>query len=98
MTRPRAVLRLLAGIAVSVACLYFATRGTKWNEVGAVLADARLGWVIASALAGLFTVYIRAQRWKVLLRPLGDVRVADAFSATAIGFGASAVLPFRVGE
>src|SRR5262245_35559072 len=44
------------------------------------------------------TVYVRAQRWRILLRPLGDVPLYPSLSATAIGFGASAVLPFRLGE
>ncbi len=66
--------------------------------MGEVLAGARPGWVAALMLAGLLGVYIRAQRWRVLLRPLGDVPLYPALSATAIGFGASAVLPFRVGE
>ena len=49
-------------------------------------------------LASLVAVYVRAQRWRVLLRPVGDVPLFPALSATAIGFGASAVLPFRIGE
>jgi hypothetical protein len=55
-------------------------------------------WVAAVLLASFAAVYIRAQRWRVLLRPLGKVPLYPALSATAIGFGASAVLPFRVGE
>jgi uncharacterized protein (TIRG00374 family) len=46
----------------------------------------------------MLSLYVRAQRWRVLLRPLGAVPLYPALSATAIGFGASAVLPFRVGE
>jgi hypothetical protein len=44
------------------------------------------------------TFYIRVQRWRVLLRPLGHVPFAPALSATVIGFGASGVLPLRLGE
>ena len=63
-----------------------------------VLAGARPAWVGAVLLASLATVYVRAQRWRILLRPLGDVPLYPALSATAIGFGASSVLPFRLGE
>ena len=66
--------------------------------MGAVLVAARPLWIVAVTLASLATVYIRAQRWRVLLRPVGDVPLYPALSATAIGFGASAVLPFRAGE
>jgi len=89
---------LIAGIAVSLACLYFATKGTDWAHVGTVLAGARPLWIVAVMLASVATVYIRAQRWRVLLRPLGEVPLYPALSATAIGFGASSVLPFRLGE
>jgi uncharacterized protein (TIRG00374 family) len=96
--RLRNALRLIVGITVSLVCLYFATKGTDWEQVGAVLAAARPGWIAALIVASLATVYIRAQRWRVLLRPLGDVPLYPALSATAIGFGANSVLPFRMGE
>ena len=96
--RLRNALRLIVGIAVSLACLYFATRGTDWGKVGAVLAAAHPSWVVAVVVASVATVYIRAQRWRVLLRPVGDVPLYPALSATAIGFGATSVLPFRLGE
>jgi hypothetical protein len=96
--RLRNALRLIVGIAVSVGCLYYATKGTDWTKVATVLAGARPAWIAAVVLASLATFYIRAQRWRVLLRPLGEVPLYPALSATAIGFGASAVLPFRVGE
>jgi len=89
---------LTVGIAVSLACLYLATRGTDWASVGAILAGARPGWIGAVLLFSLASVYIRAQRWRVLLRPVGAVPLYPALSATAIGFGAGSVLPFRLGE
>jgi uncharacterized protein (TIRG00374 family) len=88
----------MVGVAVSLGLLYFATKDTDWSQVGAVLYQARPAWLVAVVLASLGTLYIRAQRWRVLLRPLGDVGLYPALSATAIGFGASAVLPFRLGE
>ena len=63
-----------------------------------MLAQARPAWVIVVVVATLATVYIRAQRWRILLRPLGDVPLYPVLSATAIGFGASSILPLRLGE
>jgi uncharacterized protein (TIRG00374 family) len=94
----RNALRLTAGVAVSLACLYFATRGTDWGAVGTLLAGARLHWVLLLLLSGVVVLYARALRWLVLLRPLGDVPLSAAWSATVIGFGSGAVLPFRLGE
>ncbi len=91
-------IRLLIGVAVSGICLYFATRGTDWSSVGRVLAQAKLGWMLVAAAFAVTAIVVRAQRWRVLLRPVADVPLGASFSATAIGFGATAVLPLRLGE
>src|SRR5579885_1290552 len=88
----------MLGLAVSLGCLYLVTRGTDWTAVGAILAGTRPGWVRGMIGVGLLTLVIRAQRWRVLLRPVGEVGFEPSLSATAIGFGASAVLPLRLGE
>lgn len=92
------VVRLTLGVAVSLVCLWLATRGTDWQAVVAVLRTADPGWAITGVAGGVTAIAIRAQRWRVLLRPIGSVGFRPSFSATAIGFGATAVLPFRVGE
>ncbi len=94
----RNTLRLTLGLAVSAACLWFATRGTDWEAVGRVLAAARLPWVLAAATGGMLAILLRAQRWRLLLRPVAAVPLGAAFSATAIGFAATSVLPLRLGE
>lgn len=86
------------GLGVSLGCLYFATRGTDWPEVGAAIAHAQPGWVLAILAASVFSYYVRAQRWRVLLRPVAQVGLYPAMSATAIGFGATMILPLRLGE
>src|SRR5262245_49047874 len=94
----RNALRLTLGLAVSLACLWFATRGTDWDAVGRVLAAARLHWVVAGAASSVLAIFLRAQRWRLLLRPVARVPLPPAFSATAIGFAATSVLPLRLGE
>lgn len=63
-----------------------------------MLAAARLPWVAAAAVAGVLAILVRAQRWRLLLRPVATVPLGPAFSATAIGFAATSVLPLRLGE
>ena len=94
----RSALRLAFGIGVSFGCLYFAVRGTDWARVGATIAAARPAWLVAVLLASVFSYYVRGQRWRVLLRPVGQVALYPAVSATAIGFGSNMVLPLRLGE
>lgn len=91
-------LRLLLAVAVSAACLYFATRGVDWEAVLAALADARWPWVGFVVLVSLLSHVVRAERWRVLLRPVMQAPYWPALSATYVGFGASMVLPLRLGE
>jgi uncharacterized membrane protein YbhN (UPF0104 family) len=92
------LIKLGIGLAVSGVCLYLATRGTDWPAVGAVLRGAHPGWTALVGCTSLASLYLRSQRWRVLLRPLGNVPSATAVSATMIGFGAGALLPLRLGE
>lgn len=94
----RNALRLTLGIAVSLACLYLATRGTDWALVWGALAGAHPVWVFAGLCACTLAIYLRAQRWRVMLTPVAAVDLYSAFSATAIGFAATSVLPLRIGE
>lgn len=56
------------------------------------------GYIVPLMLLSAYTIVIRCQRWKLLLRPLGDVPFMPLFSATCIGFFCNMVLPLRVGE
>jgi len=94
----RKALQLGLGIAVSGLCLYVALRGTEWDKVARALEQARLEWVLASVAVTLVSFLVRTERWRILLRPIGAVPFMPALSATAIGFGATMILPFRLGE
>jgi hypothetical protein len=85
-------------VTVSGACLYYATRGTDWSSVGRLLSSADLAWVLSVVVVSLVCHALRAQRWRVLLRPVIDAPYGPALSATLVGFGASMVLPLRLGE
>lgn len=92
-------LRLLPGIAVSVAFTVWFVARADWAAIVAALAGVETGWVLLSA-AVLFTEFgVRALRWKLLLAPLApDARLGRLFTATVIGMGLNVVLPFRAGD
>jgi uncharacterized protein (TIRG00374 family) len=66
--------------------------------VGDVLRGAHVGWCLAVIALSVSCHVLRAERWRVLLRPVGDVPRIPTIAATFIGFGANAVLPLRLGE
>ena len=91
-------LKLLVAFAVSGVCLWYATRDTDWAAVGSVLSGAHVGWSLAVIALSVCCHVVRAERWRVLLRPVGDVPRWPAIAATWVGFGANALLPLRIGE
>lgn len=90
----------VAGVAISVAALWWVLADVQWSEVQAHIAEARLLPLFAAVVAATATFPLRLLRWQYLLRredgsaiPLGPL-----WHAVAIGFMANNILPFRMGE
>jgi hypothetical protein len=91
-------LRIVLSITISAVFLGFAIRKVDWGEAAAALAAAHYMYVLPMFGVTIWTLYIRAQRWRILLRPVGTPAMRTLVSATNIGFMANMVLPLRVGE
>src|SRR6266704_2863672 len=90
----------ILGLAVTVAFLAWAVRGTQWSEVLAGLSAVDpLLLVLTVALATL-TFPIRLIRWRVILRDERERPLPwlPLWHAVAIGFMANNLLPARAGE
>ena len=90
--------RIGLSIAISVVFLAFAVRGVKWDQALEALRHAHYVWVLPMFFITPYTLFIRAQRWRILLRPLGKPAMRTLVDATNIGFMANMVLPLRMGE
>ncbi|MBI4518875.1 MAG: flippase-like domain-containing protein [Deltaproteobacteria bacterium] len=90
--------RIALSIAISAIFLAFAVRGVEWSKAAAALAGAHYIYVIPMIAITVWSLYIRAQRWRVLLRPVGRPAMRTLVAATNIGFMANMVLPLRMGE
>jgi len=86
------------GLLLGLAILWWLFRDTDWAAVGAAMAAAHKGWLLASLLAVIVTFFTRVQRWGYIVRTAKPVPFRSLFSATQIGFMANFVLPGRAGE
>lgn len=91
-------LRIAFSVAISAIFLGFALRGVHWAETLAALREANYLWVLLMLPVTVWTLYIRAQRWRVFLQGVGVPPMRPLVSATNIGFLANMVLPLRIGE
>lgn len=96
----RRALQFGAGLGLSGLFLWLALRGEDWGAIRESLARADYRYVALMFPLGAYGLYARCQRWRILLEKTHrrPVPMLPIYSASAIGFMANMVLPFRVGE
>jgi hypothetical protein len=92
------VIRLLTGLAISVAFLAITVSRVDLAETGRALASAAPGGVLIAVGLVLVELAIRAERWRILLNPSAAVPLRSAFAYLTIGYFANAILPARLGD
>jgi len=91
-------LKFIVFTAIGGFLLWLAVRGQDFNQLRDSIADAKIFWVVLSALLGLASHYSRAIRWNLLIQPLGyRPRIANTFMAVMSGYFANLAFP-RLGE
>ncbi len=91
-------LRIGLSILISAVFLVLAARGVNWSDALAALRSANYLWVVVMLPVTVWTLIIRAQRWRVFLQAVRVPPLRALISATNIGFLANMVLPLRIGE
>jgi uncharacterized protein (TIRG00374 family) len=99
--------QFIIGLVVSLVFFVFTLRDVNLGQVWDALQQASY-WALIPALAFYFAgVFVRAVRWRILLRPIlppekdgtpGDIALSDTFEVVTIGYMANNVLPARIGE
>lgn len=78
------ILRISISMVVALLLLYFCFRGVKWTDFINVLGESHFGYVILAMAAGILAAYVRALRWRILVRPIdpsiGSFVFFDAFN------------------
>ena len=90
--------RLCFGILLSVAGLVMAARGVDFRAFIDVLGKVQLAWLAAALCLVALAMVARAYRWRLLLFPLAELRLARLFNLLNIGYLVNSVLPLRLGD
>jgi glycosyltransferase 2 family protein len=92
------IVQAIVGLAVSGLALWLTLRGKDLGGVWLAMreADYRYLWLYLPFLVAIHLV--RTVRWGILLEPVAKVPFARLNAASAVGFMALAILPFRLGE
>ena len=84
------------GVSILFAFLFF--RNVDIREIWTAFQSVNYIYTIPIVLINLLALWIRAVRWRYLLRPIKNIGLPELFKATAIGFMANNILPARIGE
>lgn len=90
--------RLLLGLVLSAVLTLYIVSKIKFEELFAVLQSIRLFPILLAFVALLFTLFIRAWRWRFFLPSAKPIRSASLLSATCVGAMANMILPARAGD
>jgi glycosyltransferase 2 family protein len=90
--------RVLAGLAISAACIVLILTQIDFQLTWAALTRAHAGLLLLGLLVVLAAIAAKAYRWGLLYYPTTGLRLGSLSSALYIGYLVSAFVPMRLGE
>ena len=91
--------RVLVGLAITALTLWYSFRDVSFSVLLRDMARANLAWLILPSVpAYVWSIYVRALRWRHLAAGVAEIGRAPLFRATAVGFMANNIFPLRIGE
>lgn len=90
--------KAIIGTIISIVFIYLALRKVDYSELWAVVSGCKWEWLIPNIILVVGVMWVRAWRWQLILKPVGDVAFSRVYSSTMIGFMVNNVLPARLGE
>lgn len=91
-------LSYLFSLLLSVVFLYIAFYNVNFRDVLEVVSKASVFWIIIFIISSLVSHYMRAYRWKVILKSVKpDASMKNLFGSLMVGYAVNCVVP-RLGE
>ena len=86
------------GMGISVFFLALLFRSMDFAKLLAALRAMDALFLVPAVASTLFSYYVRAYRWKLLLAEEKNTSMGNLFAAVSIGYMANNLLPARIGE
>ncbi len=94
----KGVLNFALSLILTIVLLYIAFHDVDFNKILAIVYNASLIWIIIFAAVLLFSHFLRAVRWKIILNSVkDDTSIKNLFGALMVGYGVNCIIP-RLGE
>ena len=90
--------KFLISLIISSTALFFSFKDFDFNNFLAIIDNARLFYIFLPCLLLIFSVWVRAIRWKFLIPKNEKITVKDLFELEMVGFFGNNIFPMRFGE
>lgn len=90
--------RLYLGLGVSALFVVLLLRQVDGGELADALREAEPAWLVLAAPAYALGLWLRALRWRLVLRSSLEISTGESLSLMIVGFAANNLLPARAGE
>lgn len=89
---------VLVSILLAVLLIWWAMRGLDLEKTWQSIQKANYWWISVSVILGITAYWLRSQRWRLLIEPMGyEVKANHAFYAVCMNYFWNLVIP-RSGE
>ena len=78
--------KFLISLIISSTALFFSFKDFDFNNFLAIIDNARLFYIFLPCLLLIFSVWVRAIRWKFLIPKNEKITVKDLFELEMVGF------------
>lgn len=96
--RLKTVIQYAIVLGITALLVYFSLRGIKAQDISQTWNEVHKGWLIAMAILYLISNVIRAERWRMLLQPVGfQAKLSSSLYSIMVGYLVNLVIP-RGGE
>jgi uncharacterized protein (TIRG00374 family) len=92
------VVRQILGYLIAIACLVWVFHDIHAQRLFQQVASIKWGWVLLAVFFDTFSYFAQGWRWKLLLRPTGQISPLKSTQAIYIGLFTNEIVPLRVGE
>jgi len=96
--KTRFVLSVILSLLISAITFYLALKNVSFDKVAKSILSLDAFWILPTVLCVMISFFLRALRWKIILKSSGDITFAGAYHPLMIGFMINCVLPARAGE
>jgi glycosyltransferase 2 family protein len=98
MIKKQRIITSIIGTSISILLIWLAFKGTHWSEVTKAILRTNYFVLIAAMALLVFSVWVRAVRWRILISRVGSASTKDLYKVTMVGYMGNNILPIRMGE